>query len=81
MVADAKECSEGVSFLHVRRLLLVDVPAEPADFLQRIGRGVRFMGHAGLESRAQWTVKVQLYQVSRTRPNSSLRFPCACLSP
>ena len=34
MVADAKECAEGVSFLHVRKLLLVDVPAEPSEFLQ-----------------------------------------------
>ena len=50
-VADAKECSEGVSFLGVRHLLLVDVPAEPADFLQRVGRAVRFMGHAGLASK------------------------------
>ena len=34
MVADAKECAEGVSFLHVRKLLLVDVPSEPSEFLQ-----------------------------------------------
>ena len=67
MVADAKECSEGVSFLHVRRLLLVDVPAEPADFLQRVGRAVRFMGHAGLASQAEWTVRASLYQAVKPR--------------
>ena len=38
MVADAKECAEGVSFLHVRKLLLVDVPSEPSEFLQVSGR-------------------------------------------
>ena len=97
MVADAKECAEGVSFLNVRqgynpnpnpspspnpsptlplplplylpltlalalaltlalalnprqvrKLLLVDVPAEPSEFLQRVGRAVRSTGHAGL---------------------------------
>ena len=62
MVADAKACAEGVSFLHVRKLLLVDVPAEPSEFLQRVGRAVRFMGHAGLPSRMQWYVHVSLYQ-------------------
>ena len=48
MVADAKECSEGVSFFGVRRLLLADVPASSEDLMQRVGRAVRFMGHAGL---------------------------------
>jgi hypothetical protein len=67
MVADAKECSEGVSFLHVRRLLLVDIPAEPADFLQRVGRAVRFMGHAGLANKDSWTVRASLYQAIKPR--------------
>jgi hypothetical protein len=70
MVADAKECSEGVSFLHVRHLLLVDVPAEPADFLQRVGRAVRFMGHAGLPEKEQWTVRAHLYMAIKPRPAS-----------
>ena len=69
IVADAKEVSEGVSFLHVRRLLLVDVPPEPAEFLQRVGRAVRFMGHAGLPSKEDWTVRVQMYQATLPKPS------------
>ena len=54
----------------MRKLLLVDVPAEPADFLQRVGRAVRFMGHAGLPSKEQWTVRVTLYQATMPPPKS-----------
>jgi len=48
MVADAKFCSEGVSFFGVRQVALVDMPENAAQFLQRVGRAVRFNGHAGL---------------------------------
>ena len=48
MVADAKECGEGISFLGVRRLLLADVPVNAEEWMQRVGRAVRFMGHGTL---------------------------------
>ena len=60
MVADAMECAEGVSFLGVRRLLLVDVPIGAVDFMQRVGRAVRFMGHAALPE-AERRVEVLMY--------------------
>ena len=60
MVADAMECAEGVSFLGVRRLLLVDVPIGAVDYMQRIGRAVRFMGHAALPE-AERRVEVLMY--------------------
>ena len=41
MVADATQCSEGVSFLAVRRLHLADVPASPSAFVQSVGRAIR----------------------------------------
>lgn len=59
-VADAKECSEGVSFFGVRRLLLVDVPLTAVDLMQRVGRAVRFMGHDRL-SVDERRVDVRLY--------------------
>ena len=37
MVADAKECGEGVSFFGVRKLLLADVPSTAEDLQQRVG--------------------------------------------
>ena len=61
IVADAMECGEGVSFLGVRRLLLLDVPVAAVEFMQRIGRAVRFMGHAMLPA-AQRRVEVLVYQ-------------------
>ena len=60
MVADAKECGEGVSFFGVRRLILADVPGTAEDMLQRVGRAVRFMGHAALPE-ADRDVDVRLY--------------------
>ena len=60
MVADAKECGEGVSFFGVRRLILADVPGTAEDMLQRVGRAVRFMGHAALPE-AERDVDVRLY--------------------
>ena len=70
MVADAKECGEGVSFLGVRRLLLVDVPPNAVDFLQRVGRAVRFMGHARLPE-PERRVQVVLYQATLARAQHS----------
>ncbi|EOD39919.1 hypothetical protein EMIHUDRAFT_460894, partial [Emiliania huxleyi CCMP1516] len=60
MVADAKECGEGVSFLGVRKLLLTDLPADPLTFIQRVGRSVRFNGHASLPPEER-TVDVLMY--------------------
>ena len=60
MVADAKECGEGVSFLGVRTLILADVPPTAEDLMQRVGRAVRFMGHAALPPEER-TVDVRLY--------------------
>lgn len=60
MVADAKECGEGVSFFGVRRLLLADVPPTSEDLMQRVGRAVRFMGHAALPPEER-QVEVRLY--------------------
>ena len=60
MIADAKECGEGVSFLGARRLLLGDVPSSAEELTQRVGRAVRFMGHASLPV-AERHVEVRLY--------------------
>lgn len=60
MIADAKECGEGVSFFGVRRLLLGDVPSSADELTQRIGRAVRFMGHASLPE-AERHVEMRLY--------------------
>ena len=70
MVADAKECGEGVSFLGVRQLLLADVPMSSEDFLQRIGRAVRFMGHSMLPPDER-RVSVRVYASSlRSAPTA-----------
>ena len=61
MVADAKECTEGISFLGVRTLILADVPPDAHSYMQRIGRAVRFMGHACYEASADRNVDVRLY--------------------
>ena len=60
MVADAKFCSEGVSFFGVRELHLVDIPPSVSLYLQRVGRAVRFNGHAGLPL-DECNVHVHLY--------------------
>ena len=71
MVADAKECGEGISFLGVRRLLLADVPCSADECMQRIGRAVRFMGHASLPQ-AERHVEMRLYVAT-----SKVHPPCA----
>eukprot|EP00442_Polarella_glacialis_P051519 CAMPEP_0115106350 /NCGR_PEP_ID=MMETSP0227-20121206/36604_1 /TAXON_ID=89957 /ORGANISM="Polarella glacialis, Strain CCMP 1383" /LENGTH=1183 /DNA_ID=CAMNT_0002503933 /DNA_START=91 /DNA_END=3640 /DNA_ORIENTATION=- len=60
MVADASQCSEGVSFFAVRRVLLADVPAAPSGLVQSVGRAIRMYGHRGLEEEEK-TVKTTLY--------------------
>eukprot|EP00928_Gymnodinium_smaydae_P020247 TRINITY_DN17825_c0_g6_i1.p1 TRINITY_DN17825_c0_g6~~TRINITY_DN17825_c0_g6_i1.p1 ORF type:complete len:918 (-),score=203.12 TRINITY_DN17825_c0_g6_i1:13-2766(-) len=60
LVADAAQCSEGVSFLSVRRAHLVDVPATQSQFVQQCGRSIRMCGHRGLPEEEQ-TVVTQLY--------------------
>lgn len=63
MVADAKECSEGVSFFGVRRFLIVDIPSSASEYIQRVGRAIRFMGHAGLPKEER-KVQIRLYQAA-----------------
>ena len=74
MVADAKYCSEGVSFFGVRRLLLLDVPTHAAAYLQRIGRAVRFNGHGGLDA-GDRCVDVRVY--CATLPSPQFNAPSA----
>ena len=66
LIADSKECGEGVSFLGVRKLLLVDVPLNAVEYLQRVGRAVRFMGHSSLPV-AERQVSVRIYQATLPR--------------
>jgi hypothetical protein len=49
-----------VSFLGVREVALVDLPVSAAEYVQRVGRAVRFNGHAGLPSKEN-DVRMRLY--------------------
>merc|ERR1719482_1856531 len=60
LVADGFQCSEGVSFLAVRRTYLSDPPVSPSSFIQQCGRSIRMYGHRGLTDEEQ-TVTTQLY--------------------
>ena len=60
LVADAQQCSEGVSFFTVRRVFLADVPSEPSALVQSVGRAIRMYGHRGLPVEEQ-TVTTTLY--------------------
>eukprot|EP00931_Biecheleriopsis_adriatica_P017681 TRINITY_DN1258_c0_g2_i1.p1 TRINITY_DN1258_c0_g2~~TRINITY_DN1258_c0_g2_i1.p1 ORF type:complete len:1809 (-),score=529.86 TRINITY_DN1258_c0_g2_i1:7-5433(-) len=60
LVADSLQCSEGVSFLAVRRTYLTDVPVSPSGFIQQCGRAIRMYGHRGLPEEEQ-TVTTQMY--------------------
>ena len=60
IVADAREFSEGVSFLGVRRLILVNPPASVALWKQRIGRALRACAHNKLPGVEQ-LVSVETY--------------------
>lgn len=56
LVADASQCSEGVSFLAVRRVFLSDVPTSPSQMIQQCGRSIRMFGHQGLPEEEQVVV-------------------------
>eukprot|EP00928_Gymnodinium_smaydae_P054177 TRINITY_DN37996_c0_g1_i1.p1 TRINITY_DN37996_c0_g1~~TRINITY_DN37996_c0_g1_i1.p1 ORF type:complete len:2222 (-),score=588.26 TRINITY_DN37996_c0_g1_i1:198-6863(-) len=60
LVADAAQCSEGISFLACRRTFLADVPVSPSAFIQQCGRAIRMYGHRGLGEDEQ-TVTTRLY--------------------
>jgi len=60
LVADATQCSEGVSFFAVRQAFLADVPSSPSQFIQQCGRSIRMYGHRGLPQEEQ-TVTTHLY--------------------
>lgn len=60
LVADSSQCSEGVSFLTVRRVFLTDVPSLHSQFVQQCGRAIRMYGHRGLPEEEQ-TVLTKLY--------------------
>jgi len=60
LVGDSLQCSEGVSFLSVRKTYLADVPVSPSGFIQQCGRSIRMYGHRGLPEEEQ-TVTTQLY--------------------
>mmetsp|Transcript_19575 Transcript_19575/g.34570 ORF Transcript_19575/g.34570 Transcript_19575/m.34570 type:complete len:1115 (+) Transcript_19575:20-3364(+) len=60
LVADAAQCSEGVSFFAVRRVHLAEVPATPSGLVQAVGRAIRMYGHRGLPVEDQ-TVITQLW--------------------
>jgi len=60
LVADSASCSEGVSFLGVRRHHLVDVPRNFSAFTQQVARSVRLRGHDGLPAQER-NVRVHLW--------------------
>jgi len=60
LVADTLQCSEGVSFLAVRRMILTDVPNSPTQLVQQVGRAIRLYSHKGLPEKEQ-TVTSSLY--------------------
>ena len=66
LVADATQCSEGVSFLAVRRVHLADVPASPGALVQAVGRATRMHGHRGLPEGEQ-TVTTRIYVAALPR--------------
>ncbi|CAJ1355828.1 unnamed protein product [Effrenium voratum] len=45
LVANAAECSEGISFLAVRHVYLTEVPRSHGRFIQICGRALRMFGH------------------------------------
>ena len=54
----------------LRRLLLADVPYNAEDLVQRVGRAVRFMGHAALPP-AERRVEVKLYVATHPHERSA----------
>jgi hypothetical protein len=72
--ADTAQCSEGVSFLAVRRMFLTDVPSLHSSFVQVCGRSIRMYGHRGLPENEQ-QVYIQLYAASLP---AWMKSPLAC---
>ena len=66
MFVDAKMYEAGVSFLGVRRLIMVDVPKRWSSWMQRIGRALRFCGHENLPRNER---KVELIMYVARRPS------------
>jgi hypothetical protein len=64
MFVDSKLYEAGVSFLGVRRLVMVDVPKTWASWMQRMGRVLRFCGHENL-SPAERNVSIDMYVSKR----------------
>merc|ERR1719321_407363 len=60
LVADAAQCSEGVSFLAARHAFLTDVPSQHSQFVQQCGRAIRMYGHRSLPEEEQ-TVTTKMY--------------------
>ena len=60
MVADSKQCGEGVSFRTVRQLFLLDVPSTPTALVQICGRASRMLGHQALPDQDR-VVRVQIF--------------------
>jgi len=62
LVAETSQAGEGVSFRHVRRVHLVDVPLRHNDLVQRVSRCVRLGGHQELPE-AERTLAVEIHAV------------------
>lgn len=60
MIAETSQAGEGVSFKHVRRIYLVDVPFRHSDLVQRTSRCVRMGGHADLPPEER-TIAVEMH--------------------
>jgi hypothetical protein len=60
VIAESTAYEAGVSFLGVRRLVLVDVPMTWASSMQRIGRALRFCGHEWLP-KDEKTVELKVF--------------------
>jgi len=58
-VGETGECGEGTSFFNVRKLYLLDAPANATEFEQRIARVDRGDGHRGLPEHER-TVEVEI---------------------
>ena len=61
---DSKFYEAGVSFFGVRRLIMVDVPTSWSSWMQRMGRVLRFCGHANLPA-IERKVYIQMYVATR----------------
>lgn len=69
LLVDAKFYAVGISFLDIRTFWLADMARSYADYLQRVGRVIRFCGHRHLP-RDEWNV--HLVQVIARLPDKSL---------